>query len=1549
MLKLRKIVTLAICAVVLAVVMPMLRVDAAETQTMKSSEQMIEVLKKMEGFSAYPYWDYGQYSIGYGTKCPNDKVSLYSQTGITEAQAQKMLEEELEAFEKNVSDFARTYGLKLTKNQFDALVSFTYNCGPAWMSDKTGYFNNAVRSGDMGSDLIYGMCLYSKAGNDYILTERRMCEANMYINGVYKASNDEGETYPANYKWVFLDGNGGEVRYAIYGYDAAKKPTVSVQFSKIPTGVDSKGNVFAYTLAGWYTYSGTKVDNLTTALTNGQKLYAKWKDPDGNIVNLTGKQDVVEKKIKITNTNVNVRSGPGLGYGVVTTVDKGTVLTVTAVQVADGYTWGKTEKGWLSLAYTNYFEDENSTSSSETFSKAATVTGSDVRYRTEPSTGTVVGKKQKGDRITIVQEKTVGGTVWGKMSDGYWISMDYVTYDDEKITSISLVTKPTKLKYADTKQPLKLEGSVLLVTYANGTSEAMTLNRDMVTSFKATSADKATVTVSYGGKSLSFQVTLGKTGDLIITKQPASVYVADGKQAMVTVTASGDGLKYQWYFRNPGDTAYSKSSLTGNSYYVTMKEKLSGRKVYCVVTDKYGDSVKSDVATLAVKATITKQPTNAFVDNGGKVAVSLSATGDDITYTWYFKNKTASSFSKSSITTNTYTMTMDSTRSGRQIYCVVTDAYGNTVKSNVVVLCAKPQITSQPAYAYAKNGVKVTATIQATGEDLKYAWYFCNVGASSYSKSSLTGDSYYVTMKDSVSGRKVYCVVTDKYGNTAKSQEILLINKATIAQQPQNVMASLGEKAIVSIKVYGDGLKYQWYFCNAGASSYSKSSLTGSSYSVTMKESMIGRKVYCVVTDKYGNSVKTGVATISAKASFATQPKNSSATIGQKATTSVKTVGTGISYQWYFKDVGASSYSKSSLTGNSYSVTMKESNSGRQIYCVIKDKYGNTAKSDVVTLTAKAAIAEQPKNASAPMGAQVKTTVKATGVGLKYEWYFKNATASTYTKSSITTNTYTMNVDATRSGRQVYCVVKDQYGNSVKSKVVTLTAKVSITEQPKNASAAIGSQVKVTVKATGVGLKYEWYIKNVGATTWGKSSLTGNSYAMTMKESVCGRQVYCVVKDQYGNSVKSDVVTLTTAVTILQQPVSVSADLGAEVSTRVEASGTDLRYQWYYCEFGSSTYYKSGLTGPEYYATMNATRAGRKIYCQITDKYGNIAKTDVVTLMANCAITSQPQSKTMAMGQRFTTSVEAVGVDLQYQWYICAPGEKNYIKSSLTGPAYYVTVKESIVGRTAYCEITDRHGNKLKTDVITITGVDAVKELRTQLEARNPQIVITYLQNELLPEENTLAVDVLNEALAHTGVGTQGDYIYRHIKNLSYEAVCKQQDNGYQVTLTYNVEYRTTAEQETQVDAKVKAILDKLNVYNASDYQKVKAVYKYLCDNVEAPIFVDAMDYTTYGALVENSAVCHGFSTAFYRLMLELDVDVRLISGTIGTTKHGWNIVKINGVYYNVDATKDAGFAFANYNYFLKADSSLNKHVRDEEYTTAEFAAQYPMAEKDYQ
>ena len=205
-----------------------------------------------------------------------------------------------------------------------------------------------------------------------------------------------------------------------------------------------------------------------------------------------------------------------------------------------------------------------------------------------------------------------------------------------------------------------------------------------------------------------------------------------------------------------------------------------------------------------------------------------------------------------------------------------------------------------------------------------------------------------------------------------------------------------------------------------------------------------------------------------------------------------------------------------------------------------------------------------------------------------------------------------------RAGRRVMCKITDKYGNTVQTSSAVLDQAVKITKQPTGAAAASGKTVKVTVAASGTGLTYQWYVKNPGSSSFTKSSVTGSTYSYTMSSAKSGRQVYCVVKDAYGNTVKTKTVTLS-LLAVTKQPVSATAKSGTKAKTTVTAVGDGLTYQWYVKNPGSSTYTKSSITKATYSCSMSAANNGRQVYCVITDKYGNTVTTNTVRLRMTAA------------------------------------------------------------------------------------------------------------------------------------------------------------------------------------------------------------------------------------------------------------------------------------------------------------------------------------------
>jgi len=452
---------------------------------MHASDDCIRVLKAEEGFSRKPYWDYTQYTVGYGTSCPSDMVQYYMTNGITEQEAETLLRNSLIKIERDINKkVIDKYGLKLKQNQFDALVLFSFNCGTGWCYETNGTFHTAIAKSYTGNDLIRAFALWCSAGGEIksFLLRRRLSEANMYLNGVYS------QNPPDNYCYVLYDANGGTTSPRSQGYDS--------KLTAKPFPVPSYAG---YTFQGWFTAKsgGTKVTALD-ASTKGKTLYAQWKDSSGKTPaeNVTEKQDPVN--VTVTATDVNLRKGPGTNYTRVGMAQKGDKLVITETAAGTGYLWGKSEKGWIVLQYTDYESVINSqatkptnATTKPTAAPATTATAKPttapapttapvqpekpkvtgitnvqdwLRIRNGPGTSySVAGYLGPKEKVEILEQKTVGAMTWGRITQG-WISMDYVILDKTESGSTGNTGN------TDKTQTGKVTATELLVRSGPGTT-----------------------------------------------------------------------------------------------------------------------------------------------------------------------------------------------------------------------------------------------------------------------------------------------------------------------------------------------------------------------------------------------------------------------------------------------------------------------------------------------------------------------------------------------------------------------------------------------------------------------------------------------------------------------------------------------------------------------------------------------------------------------------------------------------------------------------------------------------------------------------------------------------------------------------------------------------------------------------------------------------------------------------------------------------------------------------------------------------------------------
>ena len=147
-----------------------------------------------------------------------------------------------------------------------------------------------------------------------------------------------------------------------------------------------------------------------------------------------------------------------------------------------------------------------------------------------------------------------------------------------------------------------------------------------------------------------------------------------------------------------------------------------------------------------------------------------------------------------------------------------------------------------------------------------------------------------------------------------------------------------------------------------------------------------------------------------------------------------------------------------------------------------------------------------------------------------YQWQYSVDNGQTwqdYTGTGADTAEIFVTVTEELIGTMYRCVVTDGICEKITtSQIAEIKTPVEILQQPQDAFAVIGNECNITVNAAGKGLRYQWFVKNLEDDAFVESDITEATYTIVMEQGIDGREVYCVITDQYGNSVKTDVVTL---------------------------------------------------------------------------------------------------------------------------------------------------------------------------------------------------------------------------------------------------------------------------------------------------------------------------------------------------------------------------------------------------------------------------------------
>ncbi len=256
---------------------------------------------------------------------------------------------------------------------------------------------------------------------------------------------------------------------------------------------------------------------------------------------------------------------------------------------------------------------------------------------------------------------------------------------------------------------------------------------------------------------------------------------------------------------------------------------------------------------------------------------------------------------------------------------------------------------------------------------------------------------------------------------------------------------------------------------------------------------------------------------------------------------------------------------------------------------------------------------------------------------------------------------------------------------------------------------------------------------------------------------------------------------------------------------------------------------------------------------------------------------------------------------------------------------------------TLIVKINKVKANNTKTDNLNIRVKNVIRE---NLDKRNTQFTVninSYTTNQQIQSW-------FLETAKEDWYFFYSMYGKTNVKT-KYNSKNTQGDKVYIDSATFTVTYREDPMVDEQVDNFANDWVNKnINAYD-SDLEKTQKIHDFIVTQNQYNRG-DSKDmsggfsiYHPASILYGNGGVCNAYATLFDKLATKSGLDIRYATGYSKKTgePHIWNMVKVDGNWYNIDATWDdptitfnEGYVenlgdFIIYDYFLKSDGEIQK------------------------
>ncbi|XP_065918658.1 hemicentin-1-like isoform X2 [Dysidea avara] len=632
------------------------------------------------------------------------------------------------------------------------------------------------------------------------------------------------------------------------------------------------------------------------------------------------------------------------------------------------------------------------------------------------------------------------------------------------------------------------------------------------------------------GSVVSNSATVNVYGPPTITTHPTSQYTTVNMSVTLNCTGDGQGpITYHWETSSVKKEEWKEISITNNSRFVVTNLQES-QQYRCIVSNEAG-RVNSNTATVVVLK-ITTHPQDRLVPVGSMVNLTCtSSVSSDVTFSWTHNGGGVTRQSTSTGNTSILTITRLKRNDAGRYVCIVRHE-SLSVMSNTATLTVygPPEITDHPRDGDVPMGRSITLMCKASGlGTLVYSWE----RKSSHKRwTTVSNDSTtsYTTDTILAIGEYVYrCRVSNEAGSVvSNSATVNVYGPPEITDHPTDNDVPMGRSITLMCKASGLGtLTYSWErHSGRRLTTVSNDYLT--SYTTTLT---IGEYKYrCRVSNEAGSVVSNSSSVnVYGRPIITTHPTSQLTAVSMSVTLNCDGTGGGsITYQWESLNVKERRWTIVNNSTNR-SLVVRNLQESQQYRCVVTNEAGRTRSKKAIVTILK--ITDQPSNPTTVVALEkIMLNCKSSiGDDVTYSWH-RDSNGIPSRSTGKNSQTLTIPSATPRDEGMYYCKASKE-GISVKSNraVVTVNDKLFINATSPDQVIGEGETVWFTITASGINMRnfdYKWE-KRGGQFSDRVRGI--NSTTLIIRSTLLSDegQYYCNVTNEWGNSIRSDDITLT--------------------------------------------------------------------------------------------------------------------------------------------------------------------------------------------------------------------------------------------------------------------------------------------------------------------------------------------------------------------------------------------------------------------------------------